>query len=339
MITIKEIAKIVGFSTTTVSNVIHGNTKKVSDDNVAKVKKILKEMNYIPRMGLSSLTNKKSHIICVVIHIQKNYENTILSDPFYGIIVGSLEKSIRDAGYYMMLYTSENLDDIFKMAIAWNVDGLVAISFTYDNYKKICSLTKKPIVAIDLYNEHSNDYVNVGIDDEEGGYQMTKYLIKNGFRKILLLANEDIGVDRQRHLGYIRAFKEFGISLPHNYYFILEDDSEKRKDRLKDLLKFTKKDYAMFFLSDLLASEAMQYFTRNGVSIPEDISIAGFDDNLYAKFITPQLTSVYQDVGLKARMALQTLIKLVNHEKLDETNIILPVRLSIKDTIKKRVDT
>ncbi len=335
MITIKEIADIVGVSTTTVSNVIHGKTKRVSKENIEKIKRILDEKSYIPRMGLSTLTNSSSRIIGVVIHITKHYENTILSDPFYGQIVGFLEKNIRESGYYMMLYASGDLNDIFKMAVSWNVDGLVAISFTDNNYQKIKALTKKPIVAIDLYNESNDDYLNVGLNDMDGGYQMTKYLIENGYSKIILLANQDVGVDHQRFLGYRQALEEYDIVYKEKYFIKLDDDPKKRRREFKNLLKFTRKDYAMFFLSDLLASEAIQYFIENKISIPDDISIAGFDDNLYAKFLTPQLTSVHQDVGLKAKTAVNVLVKTLNQQPVDCKNIVLPIQLAIRGTVKK----
>lgn len=336
MITIKEIARISGFSTTTISNVIHGKTEKVSQENIDKIQKLLKELNYIPRMGLSSLSNKKSQIISVVIHIQQQYEDSILSDPFYGKIVGCLEKVIRDAGYFMMLYTSENLEDIFKMAVSWNVDGIIAISFTYENYQKIRTMTNKPIVAIDMYKKHKDDYVNIGLDDEDGGYQMTKYLIESGYQNILIIANMDFGVDHQRYKGYIRAFKEFNIPLKDKHFIELDSSPKKKERKLKSLLNYANKDYAMFFLSDKLASEAIHFFIKNGVSIPEDISIAGFDDNLYAKLLIPQLTSVHQDVGLKAKTAVEVLIELINNVTLEQSNIVLPVNLSIKDSVKKR---
>lgn len=336
MITIKEIADMVGVSTTTVSNVIHGKTKKVSDENIEKIKKVLDEMNYIPRMGLSSLTNRSSHIIGVVVHIAKHYENTILSDPFYGQVVGYLEKYIRESGYYMMLYTSENVDDIFRMAMAWNVDGLVAITFTYESYHQIKALVKKPIVAIDLYNEPDNDYINIGLDDEDGGYQMTSYLLESGFKNILILANRDVGVDHQRILGYKRALNDFGVPFDASHFIQLPDNSTDRENTFSALLKYAKQDYALFFLSDLLASEAMRFFIAKGFAIPDDFSIVGFDDNLYAKCISPQLTSVHQDVGLKAQKAVEVLIKLFNAEALDEKHIILPVHLAIRDSVKPK---
>ena len=83
----------------------------------------------------------------------------------------------------MMLYAAESLEDIFHMALAWNVDGLIAITFKYQNYMKLKTLVNKPIVAIDLINKEKSDYVNVGLQDENGGYIMTKYLLETSYEK------------------------------------------------------------------------------------------------------------------------------------------------------------
>lgn len=252
MITIKEIAEICNVSTTTVSNVIHGKTKKVSDQNIRKIRKVLREKRYIPRMGLSSLTNSQSHIIGVVVHIKKYYPNTIIADPFYGELVGFLEESIRQSGYYMMLYTSESLDDIFKMAVSWNVDGLIAISFTENDYHKIGSLTGKPIVAIDLYNESDNDFYNVGLDDEQGGYLMTKYLIDAGYKNILLIGSQNFGVDHHRFLGYKRALAETGLPIKKEDFVIFNENPLKRGEVYKYIMKLVNKNYALFSFQIIL---------------------------------------------------------------------------------------
>jgi DNA-binding LacI/PurR family transcriptional regulator len=334
MVTIKELAKLTGFSTTTISNVIHGKTHKVSPDNIQKIRKAIKDTNYIPRMGLSSLTNKKSHIIGVVIHIQKYYEETIIADPFYATLLGFLEKYIRESGYFMMLYTSEDLESIFKMAVSWNVDGLIAISAVYETYQRLNTLTKKPIVAIDMYGARSGNFVNVGIDDFSGGYKMTMYLISQGFRKITVLANSDFGVDHQRIKGYKAALFESAIPLQRDFFILLAVEREKRIQTLRALIPRIHSDQALFFLSDVYASEAIHFFQGEGIRVPEDISIVGFDDNLYARLTIPQLTSVHQEVKAKAKTALQLIDSMISNKNVVESNILLPISLAIRGSVR-----
>lgn len=334
MITIKEIADIVGVSTTTVSNVIHGKTKKVSRQNIEKIQKVLKEKNYVAPMGRSTLTNGQSQMIGVVIRETKHYGDTLIADPFYSRIIGVIEKRLQEAGYYMMLYSSENLDDIFHMAVAWNVDGLICLSFTHNDYNKIRSLTRKPAVAIDIYNDRESDYLNIGLQDEEGGYLMTKYLIQSGFEKILILALRDLGVDHDRFMGYRRALKEFSIPYKKEYFICLCDEAGRRQKNYQRLCQFMKKDYAMFFLSDWYAIEAMAYFQKAGYHIPEDVSIAGFDDNDFCTLCTPALTTIRQDVGDKGRKAAEMLLQVLKGEQPEQKRILLPVSLVVRASVR-----
>ena len=104
-------------SPTTVANVIHGRTSKVSKENVERIQQALKDHNYVPKMGLEALTKGKTRLIIVVIHTTKRYTQTTVGDPFYSQTIGVLEEEIRRAGYYMMLYIDRNLDNIFKTAL------------------------------------------------------------------------------------------------------------------------------------------------------------------------------------------------------------------------------
>ena len=141
MITIKEIAELMNVSPTTVANVIHGRTTKVSKENVERIQNALKEHNYVQKMGLEALTKGKTRIIAVVIHTCKFYDNTTVGDPFYSLTIGTLEEKIRNTGYFMMLYINTDLDSIFKMALSWNVAGIITVTFSQKNYLKIIFLT------------------------------------------------------------------------------------------------------------------------------------------------------------------------------------------------------
>ena len=153
MVTIKEIAELAGVSTTTVSNVIHGKTKKVSPGTIQKIDKLIKELGYVQKMGLRVLSKENSQLIAVVINSHREFKDSILGDPFYGQILGFIEKYARELGYYVMFYSAKDMDQIFQMVMGWNIDGVIAVSFSKRNCEKIYQLTKKPIVSIDAYGE------------------------------------------------------------------------------------------------------------------------------------------------------------------------------------------
>ena len=178
MATIKEIAELAGVSTTTVSNVIHGKTKKVSPSTIKKVEQLIKELGYVQKMGLRVLNKENSQLIAVVINYHKDFKDSILGDPFYGKIIGFIEEYLQSHGYYMMLYSTKDIEKIFQMVMGWNVDGVIAISFSKRNCEKILQLVKKAIVSIDAYGDveagEESHVVNIGLDDESGGYQIDR---------------------------------------------------------------------------------------------------------------------------------------------------------------------
>ncbi len=117
MITIKEIASRLGLSTTTVSNVIHGKTKEVSAETIARVQKFLEEVEYVPNINARNLAQGQSKIIGVVLKtldFRLWYSDNILSDPFVAEMIGGIERAVREAGYYMMLYISDDIAEIIQ---------------------------------------------------------------------------------------------------------------------------------------------------------------------------------------------------------------------------------
>ena len=148
--TIKEIAEKAGVSTTTVSNVIHGKTKSITcndpEDRSTDQRSWLRA-----KRGLRVLNNEKSQLIAVVINYHKEFKDSILGDPFYGKIIGFIEEYVQKQGYYLMLYSTKDIEEIFQMVAGWDVDGVIAISFSRHNCEKDLSADQKPIVSIDAY--------------------------------------------------------------------------------------------------------------------------------------------------------------------------------------------
>ena len=254
-----------------------------------------------------------SEILDLVIHTSRYYENTVISDTFYSHVIGALEESLRKEGYYMMLYAAEDLEEIFHMSLAWNVDGLIAITFKYHNYIKLKTLINKPIVAIDLIDKEAEDYVNVGLQDENGGYIMTKYLLEKGYEKIYVCARKNAGVDHERWMGYRKAWEEAGKSYLTNDFISLNETEQDRNKNYQMMMKFIGKKTALFFLSDMFAVEAIHYFQKQGVIIPDELGIAGFDGNILGKYCYPRLTTVYQDVTEKGKTAVKIMIDILEN--------------------------
>lgn len=340
MATIKEIAEMAGVSTTTVSNVIHGKTKRVSPSTIEKVEHLIKEVGYVQKMGLRVLNKENSQLIAVVINYHKDFKDSILGDPFYGKIIGFIEEYLQSYGYYMMLYSTKDIEKIFQMVMGWNVDGVIAISFSKRNCEKIYQLVKKSIVSVDAYGNleagEESHVINVGLDDESGGYQMTKYLLECGYEHIKVCAGRDSGVDHLRYVGAQKAMEECASENQKMQFVALGMNKEKRRENYEWLVQRRQPKTALFFVSDMYALEAMNYFVGKNIQIPQEIGIAGFDDIIYSEFSNPRLTTVKQDVEEKARKAVEILLQQINGPAAEEMEIKLPVRLMKRKSVRKQ---
>lgn len=333
MTTIKEIAERAQVSTTTVSNVIHGKTKKVSPATIQKVENLIRELGYVQKMGLRVLNQESSQLIAVVINYHKDFRDSILGDPFYGKLIGFIEEMVQQKGYYLMVYSAQNIEKIFQMVMGWNIDGVIAISFSRRNCEKIYQLIKKPIVSIDAYGELDEEtaghVVNIALDDESGGYEMTRYLLSCGYEHIKVCAGRDSGVDHQRLVGAQKAMREYALPNQKLQFVALGMNASRRRENYLWMLQRRQANTALFFLSDLYALEAISLYSDQGISVPEEIGITGFDDISFAEVSVPKLTTVKQDVRKKAQKAMEVLMEEIQKETVpqERADILLPISL------------
>ena len=146
-------------------------------------------------------------------------------------------------------------------------------------------------------------------------------------------------MDQCRFAGFQRAMTEaFGECKKEERLILLSARKEVRRLQYDELLPRFREAGSLAFISDYLAIDAVDYFIDKGVRVPEDISITGFDDTFYAELIRPRLTTVHQNIGLKASTAMQLLLRLINREKLpeEERNIKIAVQLVVREVSKKK---
>lgn len=285
MIRLQDIADMAGVSRTTVSNVINGNTKRVSQKTIDKITAILKEQNYVPHMGSVMLSGHGSRIIGVVLGFAQAHGMYSLQDSFVGELVGTIQMEAEMKGYYVMLIGGENIQ-------------------------------------------------NVGVDDYSGGYQIGSYLCSCGFDKALFLAETDIDSDYSRWMGFKQAMEKEGKFCSRTRLIVIPGERNRRIQKYKELLPRFLQVKAVAFSSDYAAIEAMNFLSDHGIKVPEQVSVTGFDDSIYARMVRPRLTTVHQDVGQKAHLAFSRLLRMVAGEQLKEFNIKSPVYLVKRDSVK-----
>ncbi len=342
MVTIKEIARHLNMSTTTVSNVIHGKTGEVSPETQQKVRNYLEEVGYVPNINARNLAANHSNIIGVVIKTREDHYMHILSEPFVSEILGGIEEVVRKTGYYMMLYISDDMADILDKVAAWNTDGLLLFWMLDDDALRVYKRFRKPVVCVDTYiseetrSQFENSFVNIGLEDEAGTYEAVSYLIKTGHRKIGFLSDNHEGVDLVRFKGYRRALADAGIGYSSKDFFELRSTKEEIEQSMKKMAEKAKKYEAVFCCSDVYASMLINACERKGILVPDDLSVVGFDDTFPSRLSRPSITTIHQDITGKGRLAIELLLKMIRGEKPETDQIIMKPELLIRESVKKR---
>lgn len=346
MVTIKDIADIANVSTTTVSNVIHGKTEKMSPETKQRIEQLLREKNYITNMGARMIASNRSNLIGVLINNPSSEDKNALQDPYTSELLGAIEREIRKSGYYMIAYIAEqeqsvtgHLDDAIRMAQSWKVDGLIVLGLDTQESEYLLGALKIPLVFLDCFCQ-GPACVNVGVDDESGGYQITRHLLEKGHRSICFLADrpDPIDVDGARLRGHIRALREWGMEFCRDHLVVLPRGREQRMRVLEGLWGGRTSFTALLFTSDYYASDAMRFFQQRGVRVPQDLSITGFDDNYFSQIVTPGITTIRQDVSRKGTLAVEKLVGILAGDTAQATSSILPMQLVERDSVLDRND-
>ena len=334
MATIKDIATLTGVSCTTVSNVIHGKTGRVSAETVAKIERAIAELGYVPNMSARSLVSNSSKVIALINHTVTRKDSNFMDDPFQASFVGIIESILREHGYYLMVRTVDTANELLTFLRNWNIDGLFITGIFRDSFfDSLFSLTL-PIVFIDSYVHHPN-FCNVGLEDFQGSYTATKHLIEKGHKKIAFASPSvrDGGVLQERFLGYRAALTEHSIPFDQNLVFEYEMDLESCKALTAKLIKIPELT-AVVTTADIMAAGVMTGLRDAGVRVPDDISIVGFDDLNISQMLTPPLTTIHQNMMEKGQLAVNFMIQKLEGKTLSKTEIALPIHLVERQSVK-----
>lgn len=326
---IVDIAEELGLSTATVSNVIHGKTKKISDETVKRVQALLEERQYIPSMAGILLSQNSSKIIGVFVNDHEKYEGHTLDDAFIASSLNYLSAEIEDHGQFMMVKKAKKAEEILRFASMWNMDGVVMIGFCHQDYMYLRNHMRIPFVVYDGFCEKPERIVNITLDNFDGGFRVGELFREYGHKNAICISDNEMGVDKERIDGFRKGFGNEEV-----IFMKVSMHKKERRIFYEENLEIFKKASAVFAVSDYYAIDLLQYLSENHFEIPKDISIAGFDDIPLCEMITPTLTTVRQDGALRAKLAVQKLYELKEGRE-TENKVQLPVQLVVRGSIRK----
>ena len=328
---IADIAQTLGLSTATVSNVIHGKTEKLSDETVKRVQQELERTGYIPNMAGILLARNNSRIIGVVVNDHAKYEGRVLEDGFVMSSLNALSREVNEKGYFLMVKTTADIREVPVFASMWNMDGLILMGFCEADYEALRAQMHISFVVYDGYFSACSKVVNLGIDHYGGGWQAGQHFRKLGHTKALCIADNAVCMDKERVYGFRSAFAP-GEALFWQVPAAARERMAFYRENLPRLL--AEKITAVFAVSDHYALEFMRFLQGQGIRVPEDVQIIGFDDTLASRESIPALTTIHQDAALRARTAIHCLEALRDGTPCD-AGIVLPVALVERESTRR----
>lgn len=328
---IRDIAEELGLSTATVSNVIHGKTHKVSEKTVWRVQALLEERQYIPSMAGILLAQNDSKIIGVFINDHEKYQGHTLEDAFIASSLNYLSTEMEAAGFFMMVKKAKRPEEIIQFASMWNMDGVVVIGFCHQDYRYLRGHMRIPFVVYDGVCQQTDRIVNITLDNFDGGMQMGRFFQSRGHKKALCITDNRERMDSERIEGFCQGFAGEWIEVLE-----IPIEKEKRWTFYKKKREIFHLVTGVFAVSDVYALDLIQFLKQEGFRVPEEISVAGFDDIPLCQMSSPPLTTIRQDGEQRAKIAMQKLQELKSMKETD-TEITLPVMLVERESVAQRL--
>lgn len=307
MATMKDVARLAGVSTSTVSHVINDN-RYVSDAVREKVMAAVSQLNYAPSALARSLKINQTHTIGMLM--------TASSNPFYSEVVRGVERSCYQRGYSLVLCNAEGDTDRLARSLETllqkRVDGLLIMcsesllpaAHLLDRYPTV------PSVVMDWAPAPLEKCSDIIQDNSlVGGEMATRHLISQGYRRIACIAGpQDKTPARLRLEGYRQAMAAAGLTIPAGY--IVESDFEFLGgfSAMQQLLALSPLPQAVFSCNDAMAVGVYQALYQAGLRVPQDMAVVGYDDIELAAYLTPPLTSIHQPKDALGELAVDTLL-------------------------------
>jgi len=328
--TIKHVSEHAGVSQATVSRVING-TSRVSHDKKLKVEKAIKELGYRPNSIAQALASSRTGSVGIVV--------PELGGPFYSGMLHCIEDNLRRFGYHAVVTAGSNTEqgqrESVEFLLGRRVDALILhTQLLSDDYLIALEEQGIPVVLVNRFVPEMAQSC-IDIDNEVGGMLATQYLLQMGHKEIACITGPlDKSDARGRLQGYRRALEEAGIE--YNETLVLEAGftEETGVSAVKKLLKRKCSFTAVFASNDHMAFGAFEELRSGGLSIPEDVSLVGFDNILFARYLTPGLTTINFPIEQMSIEAVQLTIQKLNKNRRD-VNFKLSPSLVVRNSVKE----
>ena len=309
MPTLQDVAREAKVSKMTVSNVLNGRRDRVSPATIARVMEVVGRLGYVPNATARSLSARRSNIVALAFPGRDSSGVVPLTNPHDSLFLSEVESHVTQAGLYLMAHSVNSVESTANSLRSWNVDGAIFLGTRADEVAALQSAYDGPMVFVD--NHGASPHIsNVGIEDRLGGQLAGLRLVEAGHRRIGFVGPgfDEPGVVRERHAGFVQALTEAGLSLRREHVVRCDAGFDTAIAAAQQVLDAPQRPTAIFATADIIAAGLLKGFVRAGFPVPDQMSIIGFDDLEVARHVTPEITTLHQDIPGKARAAVEVLL-------------------------------
>ncbi|EJL6719161.1 substrate-binding domain-containing protein [Vibrio alginolyticus] len=331
MATMKDIAKLAGVSTSTVSHVIN-KTRFVSEEISERVNNAAKELNYYAPSALArSLKVNRTKTIGMLV--------TTSTNPFFGEVVKGVERNCYQKGYSLILCNTEGDNERMRQSINTllqkRVDGLILMCSSLEG-ERIDVFERYPDIPVVVMDWGPMLFTSDKIQDNSlrGGYLAAKYLIDCGHTEIGCITGPLIKHQAQmRYEGYKRAMNEAGLEFNANWIIESDFECEGGYQAFKKMAQRGALPSSIFVSNDMMAMGVINAANELDIKVPEDLSIIGYDDIHIAKFMSPSLTTIHQPKYRLGQAAVETLVRRLDDKSNDAQVVQLEPTLVVRNSV------
>ncbi len=336
-VTIKDVAALAGVSPSTVSRTCKNNPS-ISEETKERVRKAMAELGYEPNFQASNLASQNSRTIGIILpaSAKEVYENSFYLEAIQGI-----SHYCNGRQYMTTIVTGQDeaeiLDAVRSMSRSGKVDGFIILYSKKDD-PVIDYLFNEGLlyILIGKATQYTNQTIYIDNDNLLAGREAAEYLYQLGHRRIAYLGSDSsLMFSADRKAGYQLALASHQLPVRPEYFVEVKNVSENNEEAIRGLLMQKDRPTAILVSDDILAVSLERVCLENHLAIPEDLSIISFNNSLFARLTSPQLTSIDIGAGQLGSEAASQIINHIENPNLLATKIIVPHHLIERDSCCK----
>lgn len=329
----KDLAQELGVSIATVSRALR-SSPEIGQDMQKKVKELAKRLNYRPNPFAQSLRKEAPRVIGVVV--------PNLVTHYYAAVLDGIEDEARKEGYSVIsANTHEDTDAEIRAIdnfISLHVEGIIAcLSQNTTDYSHFEEISNMGIPLVFFGRTCLTDrFSSVTANGDEAAFQATQHLIDTGSRRIAFIGGPNhLDMVKRRKHGYLEALRENRIPIDRNLVACEKIDYQWALDATTRLLQQENRPDAILAFNDIITFAAFTAIKQLGLSIPEDVALIGFTDDVHAQYVTPRMSAIEDQSRLMGQTACQLLLKNIGGDSKIYRKIV-PQKLVIRDTSARK---